>query len=129
MKENNIFFDIPKLQKNQVSQLLVHATSSFMKVCNAGMYINSFNMPIYIKKYRVYNIDICGSNYLTYSKIQLYMVLLYEHKLANLMILILGQKEVKSHKEFLFLCDINPIYSSINLKFWNIYLDVSCPRM
>jgi hypothetical protein len=28
IKENGIFFDIPKLQKNQVSQLLVHATAS-----------------------------------------------------------------------------------------------------
>jgi hypothetical protein len=28
IKENSIFFDIPKLQKNQVSQLLVHATAS-----------------------------------------------------------------------------------------------------
>jgi hypothetical protein len=28
IKENDIFFDIPKFQKNQVSQLLVHATAS-----------------------------------------------------------------------------------------------------
>jgi hypothetical protein len=28
IKENNFFFDIPKFQKNQVSQLLVHATAS-----------------------------------------------------------------------------------------------------
>jgi hypothetical protein len=29
IKENVIFFDIPKLQKNQISQLLVHATASY----------------------------------------------------------------------------------------------------
>jgi hypothetical protein len=30
IKENSIFFDIPKFQKNQVSQLLVHATASYI---------------------------------------------------------------------------------------------------
>jgi hypothetical protein len=30
IKENSIFFDVPKLQKNQVSQLLVHATASYI---------------------------------------------------------------------------------------------------
>jgi hypothetical protein len=29
IKENNILFDILKFQKNQVSQLLVHATASY----------------------------------------------------------------------------------------------------
>jgi hypothetical protein len=36
------------------------------------------------------------------------------------MILILGQKEVKSHKEILLFCDLNFIYSDIDLKLWNI---------
>jgi hypothetical protein len=42
IKENTIFFDIPKFQKNQVSQLLVHATASCMTctpMYNLGMCI------------------------------------------------------------------------------------------
>jgi hypothetical protein len=42
------------------------------------------------------------------------------NKLANLTILILGQKEVKFHKKILIFCDLNSIYSGINLKLWNI---------
>jgi hypothetical protein len=48
------------------------------------------------------------------------MVLLREDKLANLTILILGQKELKFHKEISLFCDLNSIYSGINLKLWKI---------
>jgi hypothetical protein len=32
----------------------------------------------------------------------------------------IGAKEVKSHKEILLFCNLNSIYSGINLKLWNI---------
>jgi hypothetical protein len=32
----------------------------------------------------------------------------------------MGKKEVKSHKEISLLCDLNSIYSGIDLKLWNI---------
>jgi hypothetical protein len=31
-----------------------------------------------------------------------------------------GQKKVKSHKEISLFCDLNSIYSGINVKLWNI---------
>jgi hypothetical protein len=37
-------------------------------------------------------------------------------------VLILGQKKVKSHKEISLFCDLNSIYSGINLKLWDIFL-------
>jgi hypothetical protein len=43
-----------------------------------------------------------------------------KHKLANLTILILGQKEVKFHKEISLFYDLNSIYSVGDLKHWNI---------
>jgi hypothetical protein len=32
----------------------------------------------------------------------------------------MGQKEVKSHMKISLLCDLNSIYSVMNLKLWNI---------
>jgi hypothetical protein len=48
------------------------------------------------------------------------MVLLHEVISGRAHILILGQKEVKSHKEISLFCDLNSIYSDIDLKLWNI---------
>jgi hypothetical protein len=48
------------------------------------------------------------------------MVLLREAISGPAHILILGQKEVKSRMEISLFCDLNSIYSGINLKFWNI---------
>jgi hypothetical protein len=38
--------------------------------------------------------------------------------------LILGQKEVKSHKEISLFCDLNSIYGGIDLKLWNIKVNI-----
>jgi hypothetical protein len=35
-------------------------------------------------------------------------------------VLILGQKEIKSHRGKSLFCDLNSIYSGIDLKLWNI---------
>jgi hypothetical protein len=48
------------------------------------------------------------------------MVLLREAISGRAAVLILGQKEVKSHKEISLFCDLNSIYSGIDLKLWNI---------
>jgi hypothetical protein len=48
------------------------------------------------------------------------MVLLREAISGHADVLIMGQKEVKSHKEISLFCDLNSIYSGINLKLWNI---------
>jgi hypothetical protein len=42
IKENNIFFDFPTLQNSQASQLLVHATASFINF-HTLFYYNSNN--------------------------------------------------------------------------------------
>jgi hypothetical protein len=39
---------------------------------------------------------------------------------AHIHILIMGQKEVKSHKEISLFCDLNSIYGRIDLKLWII---------
>jgi hypothetical protein len=44
------------------------------------------------------------------------MVLLHEAISGRADVLILGQKEVKSHNKILLFCDLNSIYSIIDLK-------------
>jgi hypothetical protein len=44
------------------------------------------------------------------------MVMLHEAISGRANVLILGQKKVKSHKEILLFCDLNSIYSGIDLK-------------
>jgi hypothetical protein len=44
----------------------------------------------------------------------------------------MGQKKVKSHKEISLFCDLNSIYSGIDLKLWNIkenYIFVDIPKL
>jgi hypothetical protein len=48
------------------------------------------------------------------------MVLLRETISGRVDDLILWQKEVKSHKEISLSCDLNSIYSGIDLKLWKI---------
>jgi hypothetical protein len=48
------------------------------------------------------------------------MVLLHEAISGRAHILILGQKEVKSHKKIALFFDLNSIYRCIDLKLWNI---------
>jgi hypothetical protein len=46
------------------------------------------------------------------------MVLLHEAISGRADVLILGQKKI-NHKEILLFCDLNSIYSGIDLKLWN----------
>jgi hypothetical protein len=48
------------------------------------------------------------------------MVLLHEAISGRAHKLILGQKEVKSHKKISLFCDLNSIYGRIDLKLWII---------
>jgi hypothetical protein len=48
------------------------------------------------------------------------MVLLREVISGRIYVLIIGQKEVKSHKEISLFCDLKYIYRGIDLKLWNI---------
>jgi hypothetical protein len=57
---------------------------------------------------------------ITQSIVKNRMVLLHEVISGRAHILILGQKEVKSHKEISLFCDLNSIYGRIDLKLWII---------
>jgi hypothetical protein len=48
------------------------------------------------------------------------MVLLREAISGRADVLILGQKKLNPIKEILLFCDLNSIYSGINLKLWHI---------
>jgi hypothetical protein len=50
------------------------------------------------------------------------MVLLREEISGRADVLIFGAKEVKSHKEISLFCDLNSIYSGIDLELCNIIL-------